>query len=165
MMSYGPIIIAVSVIVFYLYLKARVSAFVEPARLALLERADELLSRHDLTTEHRRVVCFGVENAYSTSFAWMMAIGFLPSWIYHRLIGGKAKVVPVKRAYDNKITAFHRLVIISAMGSSPAAMLVFMLSLLIAVLTYVPYKRALELFLIDKAAHAAERPRHAASAL
>lgn len=150
------VLLAVALITLYVYARVRLSAFVQPARLELVDRAEKLLSHKDLAQDDRKWIEYSLDQVFSIRAAWTLALLILPLSIAMRfksvISGQKAKPV-IHQPHRKEIVEFVRVSVMVVLANSPLALLVFLFSLLLSQMLLLPAKAAVALAVQKSSVH------------
>lgn len=150
------IFLAVTMIALYAYARVRLSAFVQPARMELVERAEKLLHHKDLAEEDRKWIEYSLDHVFSTRAAWTLALLILPLSVAMRVksfVTGKKKVRAAQQPHRREIVEFIRVTVMVVLANSPLAFIVFVIALFLAQMLMLPAKAAVALAVQKSSEH------------
>lgn len=131
----------------YAVLCNRLSAMVQPLRLRWVEEAEELLAGHDISGSMRSEIEAQLKNLLRTRAAWELALVILPTAIFVTAVGlaksrkAKSNIDAPSGKVGETYTWLLRTSIALRLANSPAASVVFLSMLAVAILFFIPAAR------------------------
>ena len=125
----------------YLIIKNRLNAYLHPLRMRLAELGAERLADHSISDRDRSRIEFQLDNAYNGRIAWALVLLF-PFFAARSLV---ESFIGVERseASGSDDTAIMLLATMSVFATSPIALALFMIELLVFAVLFVPLGRSL----------------------
>ena len=150
MTAFQIVLLSIVLVLLYTYARIRISSLVQPMRLELVDRAHRLLAHDDLHDRDRAGIEMTLDRVFSSSAARMFAALVFPVSVksgFNRLFHRRERVEAVSRPHQREIVEFMRTAIIVVLSNSPAATVLFCVSVLLSTLALLPVKTAVYLSL------------------
>ncbi|MHA7969015.1 hypothetical protein [Rhizobium sp. CAU 1783] len=150
------ILVTIAFVALYAYARVRLSAFVQPARMELIDRAERLLQHKDLPAGDRRWIEYSLDLVFSAKAAWTLALLILPLAILMRarsLLSGSKEPKAVSGPHRREILEYTRVTVMVVLSNSPMALIVFFFAIFVSELLLLPAKAAVALAVQKSSVH------------